>query len=331
MTNDFRDKILATLGNNFTAEQLNMIDMAIAKSLRGYKLEAEETLPSVYMEQRPIEIDEFLARKKLKGCSDGTIEQYRYVVNDFWMWLRKDIKTIQDIDILAYLDYVYSKGNVSKRTLDNKRLILSSFYTYMHDTGKMSYNPTKTIDRIKYIEKVREPLTSMELERVRNACKTPREKAIVEVLYSTGGRVSEVVRINYKEINCTDWSVRILGKGSYERFVFFTPRAVIAMEEYLKTRNDDNPALFVSLNAPYNRLGKSSIESIVREIGKRSGIGRNIFPHLFRHTFATDMLSHGAKINEVSKLLGHHKLDTTRIYISQGMKDIDRVHRMYIS
>ena len=103
------------------------------------------------------------------------------------------------------------------------------------------------------------------------------------------------------------------------------------MEEYLKTRNDDNPALFVSLNAPYNRLGKSSIESIVREIGKRSGIGRNIFPHLFRHTFATDMLSHGAKINEVSKLLGHHKLDTTRIYISQGMKDIDRVHRMYIS
>ena len=171
----------------------------------------------------------------------------------------------------------------------------------------------------------------MELERVRNACKTHREKAIVEVLYSTGGRVSEVVRINYKEINCTDWSVRILGKGSYERFVFFTPRAVIAMEEYLKTRNDDNPALFVSLNAPYNRLGKSSIESIVRDIGKRSGIGRNIFPHLFRHTFATDMLSHGAKINEVSKLLGHHKLDTTRIYISQGMKDIDRVHRMYIS
>ena len=331
MTNDFRDKILATLGNNFTAEQLNMIDMAIAKSLRGYKIEAEETLPSTYIDYIPVEINEFLARKKLKGCASGTIDQYKYVVYDFFDWLRRDVKEVRDIDILAYLDYVYSKGSVSQRTLDNKRLILSSFYTYMHDTGKIPYNPTKTVDKIKYVEKVREPLTNMELERVRNACKTPREKAIIEVLYSTGARVSEIARINHTDINFDNGSVCILGKGSYERLVFFTPRAIIAIEEYLKIRKDNNPALFVGSVKPYNRLTKSSIESIVREIGKKSGIGKNVFPHLFRHTFATDLLYRGAKINEVSKLLGHHKLETTKINAKTNIDSLYNSHRMYIS
>lgn len=331
MTNELRDKILATLSENFTSEELSMIDMAVAKSLRGYKVEQEETLPSVYVDYTPIEVSEFLARKKLKGCSAGTIEQYKNTVNDFCDWFRRDVKEARDIDILAYLDYVYSKGRVSQRTLDNRRLILSSFYTYMHDTGKIAYNPTKTVDKIKYIEKVREPLTSMELERVRNVCKTPREKAIIEVLYSTGARVSEIVRINHTEINFNEGSVCILGKGSYERYVFFTPRAIIAIEEYLKTRKDNNPALFVGQTKPYNRLNKSSIESIVRELGKKSGIGRKVFPHLLRHTFATDMLNHGAKINEVSKLLGHHKLETTKIYAKTNMDSLYNSHRMYIS
>lgn len=331
MTNELRNRIIASLENNFTTEQLNMIDMAVAKSLRGYKLEAEETLPDLYTNFRPIEVDEFLARKRLKGCSEGTIEQYQYVLNDFCFWLRKDIKTIIDIDILAYLDFVFSKGTVSQRTLDNKRLILSSFFTFMHDTGKMTYNPMSTIDRIKFKEKVREPLNDMELERVRNACATIREKAIIETLYSTGGRISEVVSINYTNIDFHNRSVLINGKGNYERYVFFTPKAIIAIDEYLKTRKDDNPALFVGSRKPYGRLTKASIRSIVKKIGERSGIGRNVFPHLLRHTFATDMLEHGAKINEVSKLLGHHKLETTQIYAKTNMNNIHNSHRMYIS
>lgn len=331
MTNELRNRIIASLENNFTTEQLNMIDMAVAKSLRGYKLEAEETLPDLYTNFRPIEVNEFLARKRLKGCSEGTIEQYQYVLNDFCFWLRKDIKTIMDIDILAYLDFVFSKGTVSQRTLDNKRLILSSFFTFMHDTGKMTYNPMSTIDRIKFKEKIREPLNDMELERVRNACATIREKAIIETLYSTGGRISEVVSINYTNIDFVNRSVLINGKGNYERYVFFTPKAIIAIDEYLKTRKDDNPALFVGSRKPYGRLTKASIRSIVKKIGERSGIGRNVFPHLLRHTFATDMLEHGAKINEVSKLLGHHKLETTQIYAKTNMNNIHNSHRMYIS
>lgn len=331
MTNEFRNRLIASIEHNFTTEQLSMIDMAVAKAFRGYKLEPEETLPVLYMDCRPIEIDEFLARKRLKGCSKGTLMQYEYAMNDFSFWLRKDIKTVLDIDVLAYLDWTYNKGMVSLRTLDGRRLILSSFFTFMHDTGKMSYNPMKTIDRIKFKEKVREPLDDMELEKVRNACSTIREKAIFETLYSTGGRVSEVVSMNYTDIDFDKRSVLITGKGNYERYVYFTPKAIIAIENYLKTRSDDNIALFVGSRKPYKRLSKASIESIVREIGKRSGVGRNVFPHLLRHTFATDMLSHGAKINEVSKLLGHHKLETTQIYAKVSNNNLHNSHKMYIS
>ena len=329
-TTDIRNKVLTSLEHNFTTEQLNMIDLAVAKSLRGYKVEAEETLPIVYTEYHPIEVEEFIIRKKMKGCSEGTIEQYKYVLRDFCTWLRKDIKTVTDIDILAFLDYIFSKGNVSKRTLDHKRLILSSFYTFMHDTGKMNYNPTKTIDRIKFVEKVRKPLNDMELEYVRNACKTIRERAIFETLYSTGGRISEIARINYSDIDFERRSTLILGKGSYERYVYFTPKAIIAIQEYLKTRKDDNPALFVASRKRYTRLTKASIRAIVRELGERAGIDRNVFPHLLRHTFATDMLNHGAKINEVSKLMGHHKLETTKLYISNGMQDISNIHKTHM-
>lgn len=313
MSNEIRNQVIVELQGDFTTEQLKIIDLAVAKAMRGYRVEKEETLPATTVCEMPLDIREFLARKKMKGCSDGTIEQYKDLLSDFALWVRKDLRQVKDLDILAYLDY-RAKLGASNRTLDGKRLILSSFYTTMHETGKMAYNPCKSVDPVKYKAKIRKPLTDMELEQVREACQTLREKALFETLYATGCRVSEIIGIDYTEIDKKSRCVVITGKGDQERPVFLNAKAMFAIEKYLESRNDDNQALFVSSKVPHGRLGKEAIEREIKAIGKRSGIGRPVFPHLMRHTFATDMLEHGASLNEVSDLLGHKKLDTTKIY-----------------
>lgn len=331
MTNEIRNNVLMLLSNEFTPQQLQMIDLAIAKSLVGYSIKKEETLPAPQDSSVPIEVREFLIRKRIKGCSEGTVKQYQYVLEDLSLWYGRSLTTMKDIDILAYLDYIKSKRSISNRTLDGKRLILSTFFTYMHDTGKISSNPMKTIDPIKHKQKEREPLTDMELEMVRGSCETLREKAIFETLYSTGCRVSEIVQLNYNDIDKNTRSAIVTGKRNQERYVFFSAKAILAIEKYMKSREDDNPALFVCSKSPHNRMKKGSIENEIRELGTRSGIGRDVFPHLLRHTFATDMLTHGAQINEVSQLLGHKKLETTKIYAKSNILNIKQSHLKYIA
>ena len=329
MTNEIRNKVLITLRENFTTEQLHMIDLAVAKALVGYQIDKEETLPAVIGDEIPVEIKEFLIRKELKGCSKGTHALYEYVLKDFAFRLNKNIRETKDTDILAYLDYRIKSCGVSERTANGNRLILSSFFTYMHDTGKMSHNPIKTVDSIKFKAKVRQPLSDMELERVRNACETLREKALFEVLYSTGARVSEITNLDYTEIDVNARSAIITGKGNQERHIFFNAKSLIAIDAYLKSRDDDSQALFVSEKSPYKRLSKCAIEQIIRRIGERAGIGRAVFPHLLRHTFATDMLAQGAKIDEVSEMLGHKKLETTKIYAKTSKTSLEAAHRRF--
>ncbi len=328
MVNEIRNKIMLDLQGEFTPQQLMIIDLAIAKAMRGYKIEKEETLPLVYQSPFQPEVKEFFVRKKMKGCSDGTLKRYQELLLDFCRWLNKDIKTVTDADVLAYLAFCGGRG-ASNRTLDGKRRVLTSFFSYMHDTGKIPKNPMKSVDPIKYKAEVRKPLNDIELERVRNACQTPREKAIFEVLYSTGCRVSEIVGLNWTDIDQQNRSAVVTGKGNQERFVFFNAKSLLAIERYMDTRDDCNEALFVSERDPHDRLKKSAIEKIIRSIGERSGIGRRLFPHLLRHTFATDMLEHGAKIDEVSTLLGHKKLETTRIYAKTSVSAVAQAHRRF--
>lgn len=329
MTNEIRNKVLITLRENFTTEQLHMIDMAIAKALVGYRIEKEETLPAIVGDEIPAEIKEFLIRKELKGCSAGTYVQYEYILKNFAFRINKNIREVKDTDVLAYLDYRMNSCGVSARTANGNRLILSSFFTYMHDTGKMSYNPMKTVDPIKFKAKVREPLSDIELERVRNACQTLREKALFEVLYSTGARVSEIVGLDYTNIDISSRSAIITGKGDQERHIFLNAKSLLAIDNYIKSRNDNQSALFVGDVSPHKRLSKASIESIIRDIGKRAGLNRPLFPHLLRHTFATDMLAQGAKIDEVSEMLGHKKLETTKIYAKTSKASLETAHRRF--
>lgn len=233
-------------------------------------------------------------------------------------------------DIRAYL-YNYQQVNqVSNRYMDGKRLVINTFLEWCRDEGYINKNPCKKIHPIKYEIKPIEPLSGIELELIRDACKTYRERAIIETLYSTGCRVTELTRLTRSDIDFQKGEVYLFGKGNKHRISYINARAEVALKKYLFSRDDDNPALFVSERKPYNALKKTSIECIVRKIGERSGIGRRVYPHLIRHTTATDALQRGMDVFDLQKIFGHEKLNTTMIYVKLCQENVKYSHKKYI-
>lgn len=310
---NIRDQILAELSPNFSAEQLQMIDIAVAKALKGKRITEEETIPATTNSGMP-EVKEYLARKKSKGLTLGTLEQYRQVLTAFMAATQKNISDIQDWDVLRFLDQYESYRGVGRRRKDSMRVILNGFFRYMADSGRVKINPMATIEAIKFRKKVRQPLSPVEFERLRRACVSLKERALVEFLFATGCRVSEVVTLNREDINYYDRTIKVTGKGNKERYVYINAAAVVALDEYFKGREDSNEALFVSDRKPHQRIQKNAIEKIIHQIGERAGIGRRVFPHLIRHTTATHLYQHGMRLEDLQILLGHEKADTTRIY-----------------
>lgn len=308
-----RDKILAELAPNFTSEQLKMIDLAVAGALKGYKIEVEETLPEV-RNGSVSEVREFLARKKSKGLQAGTLQQYAQVLKAFCLATPKLIADIRDWDVLRFLDQYESCRGIGKRRKDSMRIILNGFFRYMTDSGRVRINPMATVEAVKFRKKVRQPLTPVEFEKLRRACRTPKERALVEFFFATGCRVSEVVRVNREDIDYYNKRIKVIGKGDKERYVFINAAATVALDDYFISRTDNDEALFVSDRQPYGRLKKNAIEKIIRQIGARAGLGRRVYPHLIRHTTATHLYQHGMRLEDLQVFLGHESADTTRIY-----------------
>lgn len=326
--NNIQEKILSELSENMSIEQLKMVELAMSKAFIGYKVEPMETLPACQNNTYPY-LKEFLIRKSIEGCSKGTIYGYENFLKIFLFWTNgKDLDTFEDNDILVFLAWYENTHSVSKRTLNNKRVILSSFFTYLHNTGKINHNPMKTVNRIKFLAKVRQPLTDEELEIIRDSVVDIREKALIEFLYSTGCRVSEVVNVNITDLDLDKRTLVVTGKGNKQRRVFINAKTKLSIQSYLKTREDHNDALFVSTRKPYRRLSKGSIEKIVKDIGIRSGIGKNLFPHLLRHTFATDMYERTGNIADLQRLMGHENADTTMVYAKISQTKLKETYRM---
>lgn len=311
---EIRDKVLAILAPNFDSKQLQMIDVAMSKVLSDYHMEKAETLPQIYHPNQWSEIAEYLGRKKSRGLQAGTIYQYKYVLTIFAQYVQKPLPNVEESDIRRFLDEYEVYKDVGHRRKDGMRVILNGFFRYVIDTGRITINPMATIEPIKYEKRVREAMTDLEFQRYRNGCKTPREKALVEFLFSTGCRVSEVVALNRDDIDFGSRRVKVFGKGSKERFVFIDAAAIVALDEYFKSRKDHNKALFVSEKEPHERIRKNAVENIITAIQVRSGLKRHVYPHLIRHTTATYLLRHGMRIDQVQIYLGHESLDTTRIY-----------------
>ena len=235
-----------------------------------------------------------------------------------------------DNDVKAYLYNFQKTRNVSNRTLDSVRSILSSFFSWASAEGYLEKNIMISVKPIKYRRKQRGSLDDYELEKLRSACETIRDEALVEFLYSTGCRVSELVNVNKEDVNIKDGEVTLIGKGDKERKSYLTAHASLALQEYLKSRDDDNNALFVSKVKPHNRLKKGAIEKIIGELGVKARIEKKVYPHLIRHTTATMGLQHGMDVTEIQKMLGHANIETTMIYAEVNQNDVKTSHKKYI-
>lgn len=274
-------------------------------------------------------VEMFISAKKVEGCSEKTLRYYSTTISRMLSTFDKHVTKITTDDLRKYLADYQKQSECSKANIDNIRRILSSFFAWLEDEDYILKSPVRRIHKIKTAQTIKETYTDEALETMRDNCESLRDLAIIDMLTSTGIRVGELVGLNIADIDFENRECVVLGKGSKERPVYFDARTKIHLKNYLETRDDDNPALFVSLLKPHKRLQISGVEIRLRELGRRLDIPK-VHPHKFRRTLATKAIDKGMPIEQVQKLLGHSKIDTTMQYAMVDQNNVKLSHRKYI-
>ena len=272
----------------------------------------------------------FLAAKQIEGCSERTIKYYKVTVEHMLNRIPTEVRKITTDDIRGYLAEYQQTNSCSKVTVDNVRRNLSSFFSWLEEEDYILKSPMRRIHKIKTKQSVKEIITDEMIERLRDNCKCARDLAMIDLLYSTGIRVGELVGLNKSDIDFEERECIVYGKGDKERRVYFDAKAKLHLQNYLNSRTDNNPALFVTLDAPFERLKISGVEIRVRELGRRLNIEK-IHPHKFRRTMATRAIDKGMPIEQVQKILGHSQIDTTMQYAIVNQNNVKSSHRKYIA
>lgn len=312
------------------SRELEILKDVLQRNLKQFSITENKDID----EQNKIEnsryLKMFISAKQVEGCSTKTLNYYQTTIEKLLSSTNKWIKDITTDDLREYLSVFQSKNNASKVTVDNVRRILSSFFSWLEDEDYIAKSPVRRIHRIKTAKLVKETLTDENLEVLRDTCDSLRNLVIVEMLSSTGVRIGELVNLNREDINFNERSCIVLGKGNSEREVYFDARTKLHLKEYIDSRNDNNKALFVSKNAPYNRLTIGAIERIIRNLGNAAELAK-VHPHKFRRTLATMAIDKGMPIEQVQRLLGHKKIETTMHYAMVNQSNVKIAHRKYIS
>ena len=274
-------------------------------------------------------LESFLSAKKVEGCSPRTIAYYRASISKLLKSVGCPVRVIETDDIRSFLASIKESGSVGKVTIDNMRRIFSSFFSWLEEEDYILKNPVRRIHKVRTEFFVREVISDESMETLRDSCTELRDLAMIDLLASTGIRVGELVRMDRKDIDFQERQCVVFGKGDKERLVYFNARTKIHLMKYLASRGDSNPALFVTLTAPYNRLTITGVEARLRSLGRRADMER-IHPHKFRRTLATRAIDKGMPIEQVQKLLGHVKIDTTLMYAMVNQNNVRNSHRKYI-
>lgn len=308
------------------AETLNQISSALDRVAKRYDVTEKELSLSVDVSPIPELVKIYLVVKKTEGLSDGTIQNYSLILQNFFGHVRKNVQDVTANDIRIFL-YDYKKfRNVSDRTLDKYRQMICWFFGWAHTEEYISRNPAKSIKAIKHEINERQALSQIEMEQLRTGCRSVRDRAILELMYSTGCRVSEMASLKLSDINWNDSTVHLFGKGRKHRKSYLNARATLALCTYLKTRDDSCDDLILTERAPYKGVGKEALEAIIKKIAERSGLERKVTPHIIRHTTATIAVNAGMPIEDVSKLLGHASVNTTMIYAKASNEKVQAEH-----
>lgn len=318
--------MLPFLNNN----QLEKLKKILSFELESIEFSKKKKKENFQIESNSKLVEGFISAKRVEGCSEKSLNYYRITIDKMIEGINKPIKEIVTDDLRNYLTNYQGKKNLSRMTIDNIRRIFSSFFSWLEDEDYILKSPVRRIHKIKSTTVVKETYTDESLEIMRDSCKNLRDLALIDILASTGMRIGELVLLNKEDINFNERECIVFGKGNKERIVYFDARTKIHLKNYLDSRKDKNNALFVSLKEPYNRITIGGIETRLRKLGHELNIPR-VHPHKFRRTLATVAIDKGMPIEQLQRLLGHQRIDTTLQYAMVKQNNVKLAHKKYIS
>lgn len=309
------DSVLEVMQTDLSQEQLQKLERTLVMQFHG--VEVREECTQLITSERGWEkiLRLYIASKRLENCATSTLEQYNRCIRMLFSGIRKKVQDITTNDLRYYLAMYQERRKISLAYLETLRHYISSFFEWATDEGYINRNPARRLKRVKVPQKIKKPLTAAEREKLKDLAKTERDLAVMELLYSTAGRIGEVVSINRNDVDFYKKEILIYGqKGKKERTVYLTDSCIYHLRKYLDSRTDSNPALFVSGKKPHNRLGIGAIQAMLRKLGAETGI--HVHPHKFRRTLLTDAGTRGVPLQEIQVYAGHTKPDTTMLYIT---------------
>lgn len=310
--------------------QMEQLQETLSHCFWGVQVSPEEETDQIKEKETNSELlDMFISAKRVEGCSEKTLKYYQASIMRLFSTVDIPAIRMRTDDLRGYLSEYQQTSQCSKSNIDNIRRILSSFFAWLEDENYILKSPVRRIHKIKSNQPVKETYTDESLEIMRDQCGCLRDLALIDLLSSTGMRVGELVRLNRSDIDFENRECVVFGKGSKERPVYFDARTKIHLKNYLDSRTDKNPALFVSLIQPFKRLEISGVEIRLRNLGRKLGITK-VHPHKFRRTLATHAIDKGMPIEQVQRLLGHAKIDTTMQYAMVNQNNVKISHRKYI-
>ena len=316
-------KIINEMADYLNIAQMKKLQEVLIKNLSDARPEKEQISNQEYLKM-------FIEAKQIEGCSARTLQYYQVTIEHLLKNIDTVIRKITTDEIRTYLAEYQQRNNCSKVTVDNVRRNISSFFSWLEEEDYILKSPMRRIHKIKTKQPVKEIISDEMIERLRDNCRCSRDLAMIDLLYSTGKRVGELVGLNISDIDFEERECVVYGKGDKERRVYFDAKAKLHLQNYINSRTDTNPALFVTLDSPYERLKISGVEIRVRELGRKLNIEK-IHPHKFRRTMATRAIDKGMPIEQVQKILGHSQIGTTMQYAIVNQNNVKTSHRRYIA
>lgn len=311
---------------NVADDVCGIVSDVLIMRLNDYEVQERCTAVATVDDSPERMLKKFIATKRIEGKSEATLQRYAEACLNLIRFVRKPLQEVTTYDIRFYLAVKRQQDHNSNRTLDGLRRVFSSFFGWLSAEGMIGRNPCASISQIKYKKEVKKPFSAVDLEKIQTACVTVRDRALVEFLYSTGCRVSEVSGLDIADIDFDKAECVVTGKGNKERMVYLSPVAMMYLKRYLNQRDDISNALFIGKGC--KRLSKGGIEAVVKRIGISAGV-ENVHPHRFRRTLATNLLDRGMNIQDVAKILGHADLKTTQIYCFISQNNVKSAYLRY--
>ena len=321
--------LMVKLNGKIPDESLKTVKEAVTIWLKDYTVVEQSTELATRAENICKELQAYVTAKRIEGKSEKTLEQYSREVSKMIYYVNKPVTEIGTGDIMAYLHAKQQTG-IKDVSLENCRTCINGFYSWLVTCEYMTKNPCAHIGKIKYERDTRQPLSAIDMERLRNACKNSKERAIIEVLYSTGCRVSELVGLKISDINFDTKEVMLFGKGKKHRKSYLNARAIVTLQKYWDERKGASEYVICNFRAPYGAYKTAAIQKMLRNLKAAAGVEADVTPHIVRHTMATDAIDKGMPIEQVQKMLGHESIATTMIYAKVKEDNVRQAHQKYI-